>query len=352
MIPQRENINLPQAKQWVSSYVDLRPIIEEPSKPSDESSAFSTSMSYKNTSSSTRSSEKEDPAALIEAKLPSLPFTYWQSKAKGKEMTLNSSCAKMPDLLNLRYNALYWQQVVTSNLTIYLYGAYLDIRAKNLDGPSVRLLGMINKLRPRVELYCQLWFENSNQPVISLVTKFQYIFVGKEGGEPGNQPTNNLQPYLLTCPVPRENATGNPTSVSLVEKACDTATTLLKVAHNKLEEGEEKKKFAVCVKGLDIPDDLTVRLAEWIELVAAMGVDKIFVYKYEVHPKVDKLLKHYHNYGKISLRPISLPGLTFEICNPLSNVLLCTLSELCVLVLASKVLNPTCLDFSTSTSPG
>ena len=267
-------------------------------------------------------------------------------------MTLNSSCAKMPDLLNLSYNALYWQQVVTSNLTIYLYGAYLDNRAKNLDGPSVRLLGMINKLRPRVELYCQLWFENSNQPVISLVTKFQYIFVGKEGGEPGNQPTNNLQPYLLTCPVPRHNATGNPTSVSLVEKACDTATTLLKVTHNKLEEGEEKKKFAVCVKGLDIPDDLTVRLAEWIELVAAMGVDKIFVYKYEVHPKVDKLLKHYHNYGKISLRPISLPGLTFEICNPLSNVLLCTLSELCVLVLASKVLNPTCLDFSTSTSPG
>ena len=95
----------------------------------------------------------------------------------------------------------------------------------------------------------------------------------------------------------------------MVEKACDTATTLLKVTHNKLEEGEEKRKFAVCVKGLDIPDDLTVRLAEWIELVAAMGVDKIFVYKYEVHPKIDKLLKHYHNYGKISLRSISLPGL-------------------------------------------
>ena len=94
-----------------------------------------------------------------------------------------------------------------------------------------------------------------------------------------------------------------------MEKACDTATTLLKVTHNKLEEGEAKKKFAVCVKGLDIPDDLTVRLAEWIELVAAMGVDKIFVYKYKVHPNVDKLLKHYHNYGKISLRPISLPGL-------------------------------------------
>ena len=111
----------------MSSYVDHRPIIiEEPSKHSDMSSAFSTSMSYRNTSSSIRSSEKEDLAALIETKLPSLPFTYWQSKAKGKEMRLNSSCAKMPDLLNLRFNALYWQQLVASNLTIYFYGAYLD----------------------------------------------------------------------------------------------------------------------------------------------------------------------------------------------------------------------------------
>ena len=47
MITQREDINRPQAKHWMSSYVDLRPIIEEPSKPSDVSSAFSTSMSYK-----------------------------------------------------------------------------------------------------------------------------------------------------------------------------------------------------------------------------------------------------------------------------------------------------------------
>ena len=69
-----------------------------------------------------------------------------------------------------------------------------------------------------------------------------------------------------------------------MEHACATATTLLKVTYNKLEEGEEKKKFAVCVKGLDIPDDLTVRLAEWIELVDAMGADMIFLYEYEVHP--------------------------------------------------------------------
>ena len=47
-------------------------------------------------------------------------------------------------------------------------------------------------------------------------------------------------------------------------------------------------KFIISVKGLDIPDDLTVRLAEWIELVDAMGADMIFLYKYEVHPNKHK----------------------------------------------------------------
>ena len=157
----------------------------------------------------------------------------------------------MPDLLNLRYNNLYWQEVVTSNLTLYLYGAYLDIRARNPEGPSVRLLGMTNKLRPKVDIFCQLWFENSTQPVLSKVSNFKYIFVSKEGSAEGNNPTGNLQPYLLTCPIPAVQSAdnGNPILVSVVEHQCDTATALLKVTHNKLEEGEEKKKFAVCVKG-------------------------------------------------------------------------------------------------------
>ena len=40
----------------------------------------------------------------------------------------------MPNLLNLRYNNLYWQELVTSNLTLYLYAAYLDIRDRKQSG--------------------------------------------------------------------------------------------------------------------------------------------------------------------------------------------------------------------------
>ena len=215
----------------------------------------------------------------------------------------------MPDLLKLRYNNLYWQEVVTSTHTLYLYGAYLDVRTRNSDGPKVRLLGMMNKLRPKVKMFCQLWFEKSDQPVLSLVSEYKYIFVGKEGSLEGNNPTNDLQPYLLTCPIPPSNSNVNPIMVSVVENECDTSTVLLKVTHNKLEKGEKKKKFAVCVKGLDIPNDLTVRIAEWIELVEAMGADKIFLYNYEVHTKVEKLLNHYANTeGTVGVRHITLPG--------------------------------------------
>ena len=104
-------------------------------------------------SSSSTEPDEKGPEALIQSLLPSLPLSYWQKVNQGAGMALNRSCAKMPDLLNLRYNNLYWQELVTSTLTLYLYGAYLDIRTRNLEGPNVRLLGMMNKLRPKVKMF-------------------------------------------------------------------------------------------------------------------------------------------------------------------------------------------------------
>ena len=249
---------------------------------------------------------KDNIASFIESQNPNLPFSNWkQLNAEGHKMELNESCAKMPDPLRLRYNNEYWQEVVTSNFTLYLYAAYLDDRAKNTEGPVVRLLGMTDKLKPTVPMFCQLWFENSTQPVLSEVISFAYLWIFGSEGKEGNTPTSDLQPYILACPIPAEHANRTPILVSVAEGACDTATVLLKVIYNKLEP---KKKFAVCVKGLDMPDDLSVRLAEWIELVIAMGADKIFLYSYEVHPKVARLVEEYVKEGKIDLRIISLPG--------------------------------------------
>ena len=80
-----------------------------------------------------------------------------------------------------------------------------------------------------------------------------------------------------------------PLAVSLVEEECETPTNYLNIIYN-LPTGE-KAKFAVCVKGMDFPlDDLSVRMVEWLEVLKALGADKIFLYNLDVHPNVKKVL--------------------------------------------------------------
>ena len=73
-----------------------------------------------------------------------------------------------------------------------------------------------------------------------------------------------------------------------MEEDCETPTNYLNIIYN-LPAGE-KAKFAVCVKGLDFPlDDLSVRMVEWLEILRALGADKIFLYNLDVHPNVRKV---------------------------------------------------------------
>ena len=64
--------------------------------------------------------------------------------------------------------------------------------------------------------------------------------------------------------------------MSVVENRCEKATNILRVTYNPLKEGEGKKKFAVCVKGLDFPnEDLSLHLMEWVEMLNILGADKV-----------------------------------------------------------------------------
>ena len=83
-----------------------------------------------------------------------------------RRTSFNDSCAFKPALTDLRFSNKYWQVTETSNGTFYLYGAYLDVRPTNRLGPTVRVLGMINRLEPTVKTFCQLWFSDSLESVI------------------------------------------------------------------------------------------------------------------------------------------------------------------------------------------
>ena len=113
--------------------------------------------------------------------------------------------------------------------------------------------GKINRLEPTVQTQCQLWFSNESRAVVSRVLEYKD------------------------------------------KDKFDKATNNLRVIYNKPAEGEPKKKFAVCVKGLDFPeDDLSIRLTEWLEVLGSLGADKIFLYNLEVHPNITKVSLHNH----------------------------------------------------------
>ena len=97
-------------------------------------------------------------------------------------------------------------------------------------------------------------------PIISPAT-YVYGWYSKWG----NYRDGVLQPYIITCKIPRIKGFAKevaPNSVSLVsEDKCKKASNNLKV-HNK--RPQPKQDFAVCVKALDfLHEDLSVRLVEW-----------------------------------------------------------------------------------------
>ena len=131
--------------------------------------------------------------------LPNLPILHWWRNKKKKNMR---NCWDIPNLLELQFNNKYWQVKETKNGTFYLYAAYYDVRKAqrppcfdgvqvlclenilmNLKvnssepelrpgahGPSVRILGMIDRWKPNVTTHCKLWFDNNGPPVLSNVT--------------------------------------------------------------------------------------------------------------------------------------------------------------------------------------
>ncbi|XP_026470406.1 uncharacterized protein LOC113374645 [Ctenocephalides felis] len=245
---------------------------------------------------------QEDLLKDVQNRLPSLPLWSLNASAKTKPLYKNATCARYPSVFELEFNNIYWQTLRTSNGTFQLYNAYYDARRRSLIGPSVRILGMIDRIEPTIVTYCQFWFADQQTPVF--VKLFEYKYVWNKAF--GNYKQNIYQPYLMTCRLPAEYHGRIPASVSIVERPCDNATNNLNVLYDK---PVEKKGFAVCVKGLDfLYEDLSVRLVEWIELLHILGAEKIYFYELQVHPNISKVLKHYENRDMIQVTPLTLPG--------------------------------------------
>lgn len=240
----------------------------------------------------------------VQKRVPSLPVDYWEMR-RGKVSQTNKTCAKLPAVYDLKFNNLYWQVLETSNGTYNFYAAYYDNRPALSIYPLVRIMVMIDRLKPTLKTHCQLWFQAESQPVIVPVMEYKYVWNEKWG----NFKQGIIQPYLMACVIPKHHAHLVPEAVTVVENPCNTSTVALRVINNRPPAGQQRQDFAVCVKGLSFPDqDISVRLVEWIEILQLLGANKIFLYELEVHPNISKVLRHYQNTGLVEVTPLTLAG--------------------------------------------
>ncbi|XP_075157503.1 uncharacterized protein LOC142230760 [Haematobia irritans] len=255
--------------------------------------------------------KRQDPDELIVYEniardIPYLPIEDLNN-IHYKNRNFNNSCAWYPSFQDIQIHNDYWQEFHNRNITYYLFGAYLDRRPKVIyDQPMVRVLSMVHFIAANASdyptTYCQIWYREQPQPVITMVNDLRRIWYYDWG-----HGSEHNYAHLLGCPVSEEHKNWIPKTVSLVSSPCDKATNNVKVFYEPLQENEEKKGFAVCVKGLDYPYvDMSHRLVEFIETLRSLGADKVMMYKLQVHPNTTKVLKYYEEKGLLEYRPFSL----------------------------------------------
>lgn len=117
--------------------------------------------------------------------------------------------------------------------------------------------------------------------------------VGSPDGDWADKRDDLMSPYILSCPTLKEEEDRVPVSVSLVQAECQKGTkpsNNLRIFNRHRPDGA-KKGIAVCSKALSLLEDNSLRIIEWIELLRALGAEKVIIGVLSVHPNLMKVNK-------------------------------------------------------------
>jgi hypothetical protein len=204
-------------------------------------------------------------------------------------------CGSYPSPRDLLVENNHWQVLETSDGTFKIFNAYYDKRNYNQDDPVVRILALVNRVKPKVKTFCQFWYKDITAPFSSETHEYKMLWKERWGIN-----SKGYSPFMVTCRDQLADLGFVPVSVSLVENRCDNATNHLDVIYNFPLNGI-KKPFAVCVKQLNFLDDQTMQLIEWVEILSIHGADKIFIYVSKLHPNMIRTMKYYESIGKVKV---------------------------------------------------
>lgn len=204
---------------------------------SSSSSSSSPTISARSHQEASQTAQPKTPAIKSDTKKPKSAHKAAKQRTASHDDTAHfvtgSQCDyDYPSLFDLQFNNIHWQKMTTTSssssnastttnsqlqtATYYLYNAYYDDRWR-AGLPSVRVLAMIDRIQPP-PTNCLLWPSKSKQangqrarPLVTRAT-FVYAWYPKWG----NYKDGILQPWIVTCAIPKGRAGFVPDSVSLV----------------------------------------------------------------------------------------------------------------------------------------
>ena len=100
-----------------------------------------------------------------------------------------------------------------------------------------------------------------------------------------------LNAFMMSCRALEAKEDRLPVSVSLVQAECQKGvkpSNNLRIL-NKWREDGEKRGIGVCSKSISYVDDASMKFIEWIELLRALGADKIMLSVLFIHPNTQKV---------------------------------------------------------------
>ena len=104
---------------------------------------------------------------------------------------------------------------------------------------------------------------------------------------------------MMSCRALEAKEDRVPVSVSLVQAECQKGvkpSNNLRIL-NKWREDGEKRGIGVCSKSISYLDDASMKFIEWIELLRALGADKIMLSVLFIHPNTQKVVEIFFLYS-------------------------------------------------------
>ncbi|TRY76831.1 hypothetical protein TCAL_16992 [Tigriopus californicus] len=179
------------------------------------------------------------------------------------------NCGRWPSFSQIKVHNSYWQQLtLRQSHQMFLYAAYYDDRARPVLVKEYNQSKLIS------------WIPNQNRNVHSLFWAYQVDFQ-----------------------IPKHLQGQAPLAVSVVENPCQGASNLLKVYN--FMRPLRRKGLGVCLKAMYFPyKEKSLVVAEWIEALSAIGVEKVHIYYTDVTDGTLQTLKHYEDLDHVELNHI------------------------------------------------